>query len=178
MRTRSFTLIELLIVLVIIGILAVLAIPQYRSYINKAKTMDEMARLLKAITMLKATTGYYPGRWPYDSLGYDNISTLEGWKSPRSGLVETDDGYPNWCGPYIEGPDDVFLDPWGKAYYYDGSPDVSYEWNVPGNVAIASAGPDGIFEGEGPPIGRPWTGRTFNNPDRIAQGDDIAIYCN
>lgn len=60
---RSFTLIELLIVLVIIGILATLAIPAYQSYIDKAK-LAEMKTITKSL--VDAVWAYYQetGTWP------------------------------------------------------------------------------------------------------------------
>ena len=175
MRIRSFTLIELLIVLVIIGILATLAIPRYARFVNKVDATNEMARLLKAIAVLKATTGMYPNDMPwYDRPSTDgNIWTLDNWKSPRFGLVDTDGTYPNWSGPYIENNDDNFLDQWGNVYIYDGNPGIAGEMNYPGGVAIASGGPNGEIVVSPRYTGGP---STFNNPSRIPAEDDIAIY--
>jgi len=49
------------------------------------------------------------------------------------------------------------------------------EWCPPGGVSICSAGPDGHIEYD---FNLPPETGTLNNPNRQAQGDDIAIYCN
>ncbi|MCX5716065.1 MAG: prepilin-type N-terminal cleavage/methylation domain-containing protein [Candidatus Omnitrophica bacterium] len=63
---RSFTLIELLIVIVIIGILASLAIPQYTKFTDQAKGAEAVANLgalRRAVNVYYAEVGDYP-RFP------------------------------------------------------------------------------------------------------------------
>ncbi|MCX5716066.1 MAG: prepilin-type N-terminal cleavage/methylation domain-containing protein [Candidatus Omnitrophica bacterium] len=59
---RSFTLIELLIVIVIIGILASLAIPQYTKFTDQAKGAEAVANLG---ALRRALNGYYVGAGDY-----------------------------------------------------------------------------------------------------------------
>lgn len=48
MRSRGFTLIEVMIVVVVIGILAAIAYPAYTDYINKSRRADGHAALMAA----------------------------------------------------------------------------------------------------------------------------------
>jgi prepilin-type N-terminal cleavage/methylation domain-containing protein len=62
-KSRGFTLIELMIVVAIIGVLAAIAIPAYKDYVNRAK-MSEVVTAFDAIsqgaTEYHAAMGFFP----------------------------------------------------------------------------------------------------------------------
>lgn len=60
---RAFTLIELLIVIIIISVLSAIAVPQYQSYVDKAKwteVVNILGALRQACEEYYAETGDYP----------------------------------------------------------------------------------------------------------------------
>ena len=63
MKTRSFTLIELLIVLVIVGVLVTLTVPWYKLYIIKAKGAEakrNVRALSDSVSRYYIETGHFP----------------------------------------------------------------------------------------------------------------------
>ena len=139
-NNRGFTLIELMIVIAIIAILAAIAIPNFIKHREKAKIADAKAEL-KTIQFIIMDFALDTGLWPGGSVAgvhkaqgagdeYEDLSI------PAMGLTATDGTYPNWRGPYYDGP---FRDAWGNNYFFD----EDYDLNVTTVAAIGSYGPNG-----------------------------------
>ena len=114
----GFTLIEVLIVTAIIGILASIAAVAGNTYRDRAKIASargEIDRICKAIVLLEADTGLWPGK---QTPGVHTGGTNEVWNlaACSAGLLCTDGGYPNWMGPYLSS---IPKDPWGQDYFLD-----------------------------------------------------------
>ncbi|MFA5351497.1 MAG: prepilin-type N-terminal cleavage/methylation domain-containing protein [Candidatus Omnitrophota bacterium] len=103
-KKRSFTLIELIIVVVIIGILALIAIPRYFANVAKAQKSQVLANL---DTIKQGQLAYYAAYGTYKSSFPINV-TIDGdiivsignlsntaW-TYRSGLSESADCAPSW----------------------------------------------------------------------------------
>jgi len=122
---KSFTLIELLIVVAIIGILAGVGIPMYNGYMLNAKvtkTVADIEVVKNSASFIRLTTGFWPGSsWP-ESKG---IGGNDPNKDPlscycdggntflfnKSKLIED-----KWKGPYMaEWPKNVN----GGTYFFD-----------------------------------------------------------
>lgn len=130
-RSRGFTLLEMLVVMVIIGLLAGLVGPRIFGKVDssKVKTAQTQIKMLEsAIQIMRLDTGRLP---PGDE-------ALHWLTSPPAG---DDTARSLWNGPYIEGK--VPLDPWNNAYLV----------KVPGHdgkaVSVISLGADGKPGGEG-----------------------------
>ena len=85
---KSFSLIELMIVITIIGILSAIAIPSYRDYVIKAR-MLEMFNISKMIE-LKVTAKYSSGET------WTNLSSL-GMSSTATTYVKSFNALPGLC---------------------------------------------------------------------------------
>lgn len=81
MKTKGFTLIELMIVVVIIGILAAIAYPSYTQYVQRTKRVEAqtiMQEISHKLIAYKVANGTYKDV---------DISTIYGNKIPSSGAT-------------------------------------------------------------------------------------------
>ena len=111
---NGFTLVELLLVVAILGILAAVVVVNIsgrreEAMINAART--SIQGISSAIDLYEVDTGRYP-------------STLE--------ALLSNDGAPNWKGPYLRGG--LKSDPWGISF--------AYNMKDGHNFVVRSAGPD------------------------------------
>ena len=126
MKTRGFTLLELLVVMVIIGLLAGFVGPKFFAQIGKSQTKIARAQidaLEKALDQYRIDVGRYP---PTDQ--------------GLAALVERPGGETKWAGPYLK--KGIPLDPWSNAYIYKSPGDH-------GEHDIVSYGKDGQPGGSG-----------------------------
>lgn len=102
MRSRGFTLLELLVVMVIIGLLAAYVAPRYFSQVGRSEVRSaqaQIAALRNALDAYRLDVGSYP--------------------STEQGLAALSAKPPNaakWNGPYLQRA--VPPDPWGRPYQY------------------------------------------------------------
>ena len=125
---RGITLIEMLVVLTIIALFAALVAPKMLGQGDKARVTAARAQINSFMTALgayKLDTGLYP-------------STEMGLTSLRN----KPQNVPQWQGPYL--PQDVPLDPWGRAYIYKYPGE-----HIPEEPEITCLGADGQPGGEG-----------------------------
>jgi general secretion pathway protein G len=113
--SAGFTLVEVLLVVAILGILAGIVVVNFggkqKGAMIKA-TRASIAAIGTAVDMYEVDTGRYP---------------------PSLSALLSDDGSPNWSGPYIRG-EGVPADAWGTAFEFRTVGDTAYK--------IVSAGPD------------------------------------
>ena len=110
----GFTLVEMLLVVAIIGILATVVVVNFA---GKAKG-----------AMIKATRGSIM----HVGLAIDMYENETGRLPPSLQSLISNDGSPNWNGPYIRGG--LPADSWGTPFSYTPRGDNDYE--------VRSAGPD------------------------------------
>jgi len=131
-RSRGFTLIEIMVVIVILGILAGLVLPRFMGRTEEAKRVKaklQIENLEAALKLYKLDNGTYP-------------TTEQGLEAlvqkPATGAVSA-----NWReGGYLE-KGKIPLDPWNRPYVYV-SPGVKNK-----DFDLKSLGGDGEEGGEG-----------------------------
>jgi general secretion pathway protein G len=126
MKLRSFTLVELIVVIAIIAILAAVVTPNAFRAIEKAKVSKAIAdiRSIKnAAEIFHADVGLYPGsQWGDMSQYGDHFSPAaygEGFVSPpisHDGNSFASKRISNWNGPYLE---KWSMTPWAMPYMWD-----------------------------------------------------------
>jgi len=127
MKSRGFTLIEVLVVVAILGILAAIIVPRIMDRPDEAKRVAakaDVAALVQALKLYRLDNGNYPTT-------DQGIGALV--QKPTTNPVPT-----NWK-PYL---DHLPKDPWGSDYQYL-SPGVR------GEIDVFSLGADRARGGEG-----------------------------
>ena len=102
MKSKGFTLLELLVVIVIVGLLAGYVAPRYFSQVGKSEVQVARAQvesLEKALDQYRLDVRRYP-------------SAEEGLEA----LVTRPASAATWSGPYLKKA--VPMDPWGHSYVY------------------------------------------------------------
>jgi general secretion pathway protein G len=181
MKSKAFTLIEVMVVMAIISILAGMLVPSFwRFWESKeiATTKERMKELKRAMigdpsiiqTGIRTSYGFVGdnGELPF---GSSSSSSSLGYLVTRPNAAS---GYPHWNGPYMSGfdPAEFRKDAWGNtfSYYLCPSSDNRYL-----SGAIRSGGPNGKLErnyGDCDPPDDP----NFCIGDEIGEiGDDICI---
>lgn len=144
---KSFTLVEMLVVIAIIGIIAGIVLVNLSSSREKAKiavAKAETRNIYNAILLLSSDTEEWPDHQTPDEVNQVGNNELcpDGCTYKLSdceaGLVCDDGLYSNWDGPYIG---EIPKDPWGNEYFFDTDYDTGG-----GNwvAAVGSYGPDGV----------------------------------
>jgi general secretion pathway protein G len=126
LRSRGFTLLELLVVIVIIGLLAGLVAPRFFDQVSKSNTKIARAQidsLEKALDQYRLDVGAYP-------------TTEYG----LAALNAKPQNLEKWAGPYLKKA--VPPDPWGNRYIYKSPGDH-------GDYDLSSLGSDGQPGGNG-----------------------------
>jgi general secretion pathway protein G len=126
LRSRGFTLLELLVVIVIIGLLAGLVAPRFFDQVSKSNTKIARAQidsLEKALDQYRLDVGAYP-------------TTEHG----LAALNTKPQNLEKWAGPYLKKA--VPPDPWGNRYVYKSPGDH-------GDYDLSSLGLDGQPGGSG-----------------------------
>jgi general secretion pathway protein G len=103
LKTRGFTLLELMVVLLILALIASIAAPQVTKHLRKAKIETakiQIDALGAAVDSFNIDNGRYP-------------TTEESLKA----LVEKPGDLKSWDGPYIKKKESL-VDPWGQPYIY------------------------------------------------------------
>lgn len=129
LRSKGFTLIEVMVVIVILGVLAALVVPKVMSRPDEARVMaarQDVASLMQALKLYRLDNKRYPTT-------EQGLAALVG--KPTSGPAAD-----NWKAEgYVER---LPKDPWGQAYQY-------LNPGLRGEIDVFSLGADGEPGGEG-----------------------------
>lgn len=129
-----------MIVLAILGILVIMAIPLVNAYLDRARiarARGDIDVIHKAIVLLEADTGLWPGRQRASTVYQGGANEIWNLSTGFAGLVANDGNWPSsWKGPYLPS---IPLDPWGNQYFLDSDYQVNGEWRV----VLGSFGPNG-----------------------------------
>ena len=127
-RSRGFTLIELMVVIMILGVLAALIVPRVMTRPDEARAIaarQDIAQIMQQLRLYRLDNS----RYPTSEQGLSALVTR-----PSSGPAA-----PNWKS-YL---DKIPNDPWGKPYQY-------LNPGVRGEIDVFSLGADGQTGGTGP----------------------------
>ena len=129
MRTKGFTLVEIMVVVVIMGILAALVIPKMMGRTDDARILaakQDIATIMQGLKLYRLDNQ----RYPTTGQGLQALITI-----PTSSPIPA-----NWkSGGYL---DRLSKDPWGKAYQYQAP-------GSRGEIDVFSMGADGQAGGTG-----------------------------
>jgi general secretion pathway protein G len=117
MKSRGFTLIEILLVVIILAALAAMVVPRLTGRSEKAKVSvakaDIESHLATALKLYELDNGSFP-------------TTSQGLEALRE--EPTESPVPeNWNGPYVDKP---ALDPWGRPYMYVSPGDHNLDYDL------------------------------------------------
>ncbi len=127
LRSRGFTLIEVMVVMVIIGILAAVIVPKIMNRPNQARIVaakNDIRSIVSALKLYRLDNGQYPTQ-------QQGLKALV--QKPSSGPAASD-----WrTGGYLPR---LPVDPWGRPYQY-------LNPGIHGRVDVFSYGPHGKGHG-------------------------------
>lgn len=119
---KSFTLIELMLVVIIIGVLAAMILPRFAGRSEQARITaakaDIESNIATALKLYEIDNGNFP-------------TTSEG----LAALLQKPPSATNWKGPYLEKKP---IDPWGREYKYKSPGDHRIDYD------LYSVGKDGL----------------------------------
>ncbi len=119
-KWKSFTLIELLLVIVIIGILAGAVVTSLSGRSHEARITRAQADIRGNLSLALDLFEQDVGRYPTSDEGLT--------------ILVNNSGILGWRGPYLKGG--LQKDPWGNDYVYSLDP------NSPNHYMLSCAGPD------------------------------------
>lgn len=150
MKTKAFTLIEVMVVMTIISILAGMMVPAVWKFWESeeiATTRQRMKNLKIAMIgnqslVQNGVRTHFGFVGDIGELPFGNLSSNAG---NLSYLVnKPTNGYPQWSGPYLIGQSsEWYLDAWGRAFRYNPLKDASGRYV---SAELRSSGPDGVFD--------------------------------